>query len=54
MAVSETAVNQGWGLLQLTPSHLSLETIFLDKLKEAQAATPELEVAQPADEATHA
>ncbi len=40
MAVAETAVSQGWGLLQLTPSHPSLETLFLDKLKEAQAAAP--------------
>jgi hypothetical protein len=43
MAVAETAVAQGWGLLELTPHRLSLETLFLDKLKEAQAAVPEPE-----------
>ncbi len=41
IAVAETAVNQGWGLLELSPHRLSLETLFLDKLKEAQATVPE-------------
>ena len=43
IAVAETAVHQGWGLLELTPHHLSLETLFLDKLKEAQTIAPEPE-----------
>jgi ABC-2 type transport system ATP-binding protein len=43
IAVAETAVNQGWGLLELSAHHLSLETLFLDKLKEAQATPPEPE-----------
>lgn len=38
MAVAETAVAQGWGLLELKTDHLSLETLFLQKLKEAQTA----------------
>jgi len=41
IAVAETAVKQGWGLLELSPHRLSLETLFLDKLKEAQATAPE-------------
>ena len=45
IAVAETAVNQGWGLLELTPHHLSLETLFLEKLKEADAGAPEIEEA---------
>ena len=61
IVVAETAVNQGWGLLELTPHHLSLETIFLDKLKEAQAGLPEVEeetaeseTADEEEEITHA
>ena len=42
IAVAETAVKQNWGLLELATHHLSLETLFLDKLKEAQAV-PEQE-----------
>jgi ABC-2 type transport system ATP-binding protein len=38
MALAETAVAQGWGLLGLSQTRLSLEDIFLSKLKEAQAA----------------
>ncbi len=40
LAVAETAVTQGWGLLELTAHHLSLETLFLNKLKEAQTSLP--------------
>jgi hypothetical protein len=36
--IAETAVNNGWGLLELTQARLNLETIFLEKLKEAEAA----------------
>jgi len=50
MMVAETAVNQGWGLLELTTHHLSLETLFLDKLKEAQAAAPEPEEPEDLEE----
>jgi hypothetical protein len=50
MMVAETAVNQGWGLLELTTHHLSLETLFLDKLKEAQATAPEPEETEKIDE----
>ena len=49
LAVAETAVAQGWGLLELTAHRLSLETLFLEKLKEAQASNPEL-----AHEVSHA
>lgn len=37
VAVAETAVAHHWGLLELTTHQLSLETLFLDKLKEAQS-----------------
>jgi len=50
IAVAETAVSQGWGLLELAPHRLSLETLFLDKLKEAQATGPE--AAEPEKEET--
>jgi hypothetical protein len=50
MMVAETAVNQGLGLLELTTHHLSLETLFLDKLKEAQAAAPEPEELEEPEE----
>jgi ABC-2 type transport system ATP-binding protein len=36
--IAETAVNNGWGLLELTQARINLETIFLEKLKEAEAA----------------
>lgn len=36
MAVAETAVNHGWGLLELTQAKASLENIFLNKLREAE------------------
>ena len=38
MMIAETAVNAGWGLLELTPFKTSLETIFLNKMKEAELA----------------
>jgi ABC-2 type transport system ATP-binding protein len=38
--VAETAVAQGWGLLELKTNQLSLETLFLEKLKEAQTTLP--------------
>ena len=36
--VAETAVSQNWGLLELKTNRLSLETLFLEKLREAQTA----------------
>jgi hypothetical protein len=50
MMVAETAVNQGWGLLELSLHHLSLETLFLDKLKEAQSTVPEPEELEEPEE----
>ncbi len=50
IAVAETAVSQGWGLLELSPHRLSLETLFLDKLKEAQSVAPEPEELEESDE----
>lgn len=44
--VAETAVSHGWGLLALKSHQLSLETLFLEKLKEAQTASSELDNAQ--------
>ena len=52
MAVAETAVSQGWGLLELSPQRLSLETLFLEKLKEAQSIAPEPDEAEELTEAT--
>ncbi|MBK7894102.1 MAG: ATP-binding cassette domain-containing protein [Candidatus Promineifilaceae bacterium] len=37
--VAETAVSQNWGLLELKTNPHSLETLFLEKLKEAQTPT---------------
>ena len=39
-AIAGTAVNAGWGLLELSVETPSLEAIFLDRLREAQAARP--------------
>ncbi len=36
--VAETAVHNGWGLLEMTQENQSLETIFLTKMREAEAA----------------
>jgi ABC-2 type transport system ATP-binding protein len=36
--VAETVVNQAWGLLELTVDKVSLESVFLSKLKEAEEA----------------
>jgi len=38
IAVAEAVVNQGWGLLEMTQSKASLESVFLNKIKEAEAA----------------
>ncbi|WP_420643892.1 ABC transporter ATP-binding protein [Candidatus Leptofilum sp.] len=37
--VAETAVSHGWGLLELKSNQISLEKLFLEKLKEAQASS---------------
>ena len=36
MQISETAVSNGWGLLEMSLDKVSLESIFLDKLSEAE------------------
>lgn len=54
IAVAETAVAQGWGLLELSPHRLSLETLFLEKLKEAQATSPEPEELEEPEETLEA
>ena len=54
IAVAETAVSQGWGLLELSPHRLSLETLFLEKLKEAQATSPEPEELEVPEETLEA
>lgn len=36
--IAEQAVNQGWGLLELTVDKVSLESVFLNKIREAEAA----------------
>ena len=37
-AVASVAVNEGWGLLELGADRLDLETIFINKLREAEIA----------------
>lgn len=41
-AVAELAVNAGWGLLELSVGQVSLESVFLDKLREAEASRTEI------------
>lgn len=36
LRISETAVSNGWGLLEMSNIKVSLESIFLDKLKESE------------------
>jgi ABC-2 type transport system ATP-binding protein len=52
--VARTIVNNGWGLLELRPTRLSLEEIFLQLTTEeaAHADAPPAEI-PPAEEATH-
>jgi ABC-2 type transport system ATP-binding protein len=38
MDVAAAAVNAGWGLLELTATRANLETVFMDKLREAEMA----------------
>lgn len=42
LALGETAVNAGWGLLELRSNRRTLESMFLDKLREAEAAQAEI------------
>ena len=37
-AIASTAVNAGWGLLELTVARPTLEAVFLDKQREAEAS----------------
>lgn len=36
IAIANTAVNAGWGLLALSPKKMSLENVFLEKLREVE------------------
>lgn len=38
LALTETAVRAGWGLLEASPDRRTLESVFLDKLREAESA----------------
>lgn len=38
-AIAATAVNAGWGLLNMNSETLSLEAVFLDRLREAESAS---------------
>jgi ABC-2 type transport system ATP-binding protein len=40
--VAETVVNNGWGLLSIAGSKMSLETVFLNKMREADFAAEEM------------
>ncbi len=40
-SVAELAVNSAWGLLELSVDQVSLESVFLEKLKEAEASRTE-------------
>lgn len=43
MTIATTAVTAGWGLLELTPFKTSLESIFLNKMKEAEMSRTAVE-----------
>jgi ABC-2 type transport system ATP-binding protein len=53
--VARTVVNNGWGLLELRPTRLSLEEIFLQLTTEEAPPgdVPPVEAAPPAPEVTH-
>jgi hypothetical protein len=38
MLVAETVVNKGWGLLSMAGARMNLETVFLNKMREADFA----------------
>jgi hypothetical protein len=38
MLVAETIVNNGWGLLSMAGAKMNLETVFLNKMREADFA----------------
>ncbi|HSM54746.1 MAG TPA: ATP-binding cassette domain-containing protein [Candidatus Sulfomarinibacteraceae bacterium] len=38
-AIAATAVNAGWGLLNMNSETLTLEAVFLDKMREAESAS---------------
>jgi ABC-2 type transport system ATP-binding protein len=40
LGIAATAVNAGWGLLDLTTDRLTLESVFLEKLREAESIHP--------------
>jgi ABC-2 type transport system ATP-binding protein len=44
MLVAETVVNSGWGLLSMAGAKMSLETVFLNKMQEAEFATAAMAV----------
>jgi ABC-type uncharacterized transport system ATPase subunit len=48
--VAATAVNAGWGLLELTSFKPSLETVFLNKMKETELARAEAAYAYEEEE----
>lgn len=50
MLVAETAVNHGWGLLELTQTKASLENIFLNKLREAETSSITQEIVTEEEE----
>ena len=41
-AIAATAVNAGWGLLDFTATRPSLETVFLNRMREAEATQAEI------------
>ncbi len=51
-SVAETVVNQAWGLLELTEARATLESVFLNKLKEAEAARVDVYLANAEEEIT--
>lgn len=54
MHIAETAVSNGWGLLELIQAKMSLETIFLNKVREAEAAGYRADTEEPETaETTH-
>jgi len=52
-AIASTAVNAGWGLLELTVARRTLEAVFLDKQREAEASRVAVEETMLAEDAVY-
>lgn len=50
-AIASTAVNAGWGLLELSVARPTLEAVFLEKLRQAEASRVAVQETEPAEDA---